>query len=162
MDMPPIHAVVVHAPIALIVVALLFDIVGRATDVSWWRKAAFAMLVVGVIGAWLAVQTGDDAEHAVEDQPGVPHEAVEAHEAAGIFTWWMGLLAVAARALETRSGAARGAVSAVALVAHLLTAAGVGVAGARGGKLVYDHGLGVKTEAAMQSGTRPHDEDDHD
>jgi uncharacterized membrane protein len=157
MTLPPIHPLVVHTPIALLIVSFLFDLVGRATDVGWWRKAAFAMLVVGAIGAWAAVWTGDRSEDAAEDQ-GVPHDAIESHEAAGIFTMWMGFLAVAARALETRPGAARGAVSIVALVAHLLAATGVGFAGFRGGILVYEHGAGVKGVTIAAPGGEGHDE----
>lgn len=159
MALPPLHPMIVHFPIALILLSLLFDVVGRATDVGWWRKAAFAMLIFGVIGAFAAVKTGDLAEHHAEEQGNVPHEAIEAHEAAGIFTWWMGLIAVAARALETRPGVARGAISLVALVAHLMVAGGASVAGYRGGILVYDHGAGVKAQAPAQPGAS-HDADD--
>ena len=64
MTLPPIHPLVVHTPIAMLIVSFFFDLVGRATDVGWWRKAAFAMLVVGAIGAWAAVWTGDRSEDA--------------------------------------------------------------------------------------------------
>jgi uncharacterized membrane protein len=142
-----LHPMIVHTPIALIIMALLFDIVGRLTDLVWWRKAAFAMLVVGVVGAGAAVLSGNAAEEPVEDQ-GVPEHAIEAHQEAGIITLWLGVVAVIARALAARWGGVRGAFSAVALVAHLLTAGAVGVAGIRGGQLVFQHGAGVKAPAA--------------
>lgn len=158
MDMP-IHPVVVHTPIALIITSLLFDIIGRATDLAWWRKAAFAMLVVGVIGAWGAVWTGNASEEAVEEQ-GVPHEVIEAHESAGIFTQWMGTIAVVGRLLETRPGAARGLVSIAALLAHLLAATGAGLAGFRGGILVYEHGAGVEMTSDVAGGHEDADNDE--
>lgn len=160
----PLHPVIVHTPIALIVFSLLFDLVGRFTDVGWWRKAAFAMLVIGVLGAGAAVLSGNASEEAAERQ-GVPEEAIEAHEAAGLLTLWLGVVAVLARWLATRSGPARGAISLLALVAHLLTAGAVGVAGFRGGQLVYDHGAGVQVVAPAESGDRSGQgggEPDHD
>jgi len=139
----PLHPVIAHTPIALIIFSLLFELVGRFTDVDWWRKAAFAMLVIGVLGAGAAVLTGNASEEAAERQ-GVPEAPIEEHQEAGLLTLWLGVAAVLARALAARQGPARGAISALALVAHLLTAGAVGVAGYRGGHLVYEHGAGVK------------------
>jgi uncharacterized membrane protein len=155
------HPIIVHTPIALIIVSLLFDIVGRMTDLDWWRKAAFAMLVIGVLGAGAAVLSGNAAEERAEDQ-GVPHEPIEEHQAAGTLTLWLGVAAVLARALAARPGPARGAISALALVAHLLAAGAVGVAGYRGGILVYDHGAGVKTTAPATAAEPSHGDDAHD
>ena len=57
----PFHPQIVHTPIVLIILSLLFEVVGRATDSDWWRKAAFAMLVIGVLGACVAVLSGEPA-----------------------------------------------------------------------------------------------------
>lgn len=160
MNLPiPLHPVIVHTPIALILFSLLFDIVGRLTDLAWWRKAAFAMLIFGVIGAWAAVYTGNAAEEAAEHQ-GVMHDAIEAHESAGTITAWLGTLAVIARALAARTGAARTAFSILALVTHLLTAGAVSVAGFRGGILVYEYGAGVKA-APQTPGSGSHEGHEH-
>lgn len=160
MNLPiPLHPVIVHTPIALILFALLFDIVGRLTDLAWWRKAAFAMLIFGVLGAWAAVYTGNAAEEVAEDQ-GVPHDLIEAHESAGVITAWLGSLAVVARALAARPGAARTAFSILALVTHLLAAGAVSMAGFRGGILVYDHGAGVKA-APQTPGSSGHEDHEH-
>jgi uncharacterized membrane protein len=151
-----LHPVIVHTPIALILFSLLFDIVGRLTDLAWWRKAAFAMLIIGVLGAWGAVLSGQAAEEAAEDQ-GVPHEAIHDHEDAGVITLWLGVAAVIARALAARPGAARTAFSVLALVTHLLTASAVTVASYRGGLLVYEHGAGVKTQGVSQGTNGAHE-----
>ena len=116
----PLHPVIVHTPIALILFSLLFDLVGRFTDIDWWRKAAFAMLVIGVLGAGAAVLSGNAAEEAIEDQ-GIPHQPIEAHEEAGILTLWLGVAAVLARALASRPGPARGAISLAGFFQQLIT-----------------------------------------
>lgn len=163
----PIHPLVVHTPIALIIVSLLFEIVGRATDSEWWRKGAFAMLVVGMLGAGAALLTGEpDAERAEETQ-GVPEQAVDRHEDAGKLALWVTVGAVVVRALSAGSGGARVAIGVVALLLHITAAVTVGVAGMRGGELVFRHGAGVRVhgewlrseDAAPRAGS-DHSEDD--
>jgi len=139
----PFHPQIVHGPIALIVVGALFELVGLALDSEWWRKAAFAMLIVGVFGAWAAVISGEGAGAAAEKQ-GVPEEPVDAHEDVAKLALWLGIAAVVTRAIAGRTGRAKAAVGGVALVLHLVTAVTVGIAAHRGGHLVYEHGAKVK------------------
>jgi uncharacterized membrane protein len=140
------HPIIVHFPIALIVASALFELVGRATDVVWWRKAAFAMLIVGVLGAGAAVLSGQRAEEAAERQ-GVPEEPLEEHEDAAMFVLYLGAAAVVVRAVAGRTGPAAGAVGLVGLLLHLAVAGAVGRAGLLGGDLVYEHGAGVRSAA---------------
>lgn len=137
------HPQIVHFPIALILVSLLLELVGRLTDLDWWRKAAFTLLILGVLGAGAAVlsggEAGDKAEHA-----GVPEAPVDAHEQAAWWTLYLGIGAVVVRAMAGRTGAARGVVATLGLLLHLFTAAAVVKTGYRGGQLVYDHGANVK------------------
>ena len=152
----PLHPVVVHAPVALLIVSAVFELIGRATDGAWWRKAAFAMLIVGVLGAGVAVITGNEAGEAAEKQ-GVPEQAVDAHEDIAKWTLWIGIAAVLVRAAAGRAGAARGAVSSLGLLLHLTAAVTVSLAGYRGGKLVYEHGAAVQklSQPAANRDTAP-------
>lgn len=144
MDAPfPIHPAIVHAPIVMLIVGALFELVGRMLDAVWWRKAATAMLVLGALGAGAAYVTGNQAEEAVEEQ-GVPEEPIESHEQSGTVTLWLAGAALLARIVQTRTGRASAVVSGVALVLYLGAAVSVGVAAYRGGLLVYEHGAGVK------------------
>lgn len=150
MSLPPLHPVIVHIPIALIIVSLLFELMGRALDLEWWRKAAFALLIVGALGAVAAVVTGNSTGDAAEHQ-GVSEQAVDQHGDAGRLAMWLALLAVATRALGKRAprGRAAGAMAWLALAAHVAAAAAVGVAGFRGGLLVFHHGAGVKVHEKL-------------
>ena len=139
----PFHPAIVHTPIALIIVGAIFELVGRALDREWWRKAAFAMLIVGVLAAGLAVLSGREAEENVERQ-GVAQHAIEEHEEMALLTLWLGLGAVVTRAVAGRLGPVRAAVAGLALLLHLAAAITVGVTGFRGGSLVFEHGAGVK------------------
>jgi uncharacterized membrane protein len=139
----PIHPLIVHIPIALIVTSLLFELVGRATDSEWWRKGAFTLLLLGMIGASAALVTGEpDAEHAEKVQR-IPESVVEHHEDAGKLAVWVTFGAVVARVLAIGGGSFRGAIGVVALLLHIGAAVSVGIAGYRGGELVYRHGAGI-------------------
>jgi uncharacterized membrane protein len=154
----PFHPSIVHFPIVLILVAALFELVGRATDLAWWRKAAFAMLVLGTVAAWAAVWSGRGAEDPAEDQ-GVSHDAIHEHEDAGKIAAWLALGAVAVRAVAGRLGRAAPAAGALGLLLHLLAASAIGVAGYRGGRLVFEHGAGVRVGGELVS-SEDDEEDD--
>jgi uncharacterized membrane protein len=139
----PFHPQIVHLPIALIVVGLLFELTGRALSLDWWRKAAFAMLIVGVLGAAAAVISGEGTSEVVEKQ-GVSEQTVNAHGDLAKIALWLGIAAVLARALAGRAGRARAAVGGLALLLHIAAAGTVGVAAHRGGLLVFEHGANVK------------------
>jgi len=152
--MPPLHPLIVHAPIVLIIASFGFELAGRALDSEAWRKAAFAMLLIGAIGAGAAVLTGQPAgEHA--ERQGVPEQAVDQHQDAGRLTLWLAIAAVLARLIAGPARRARGAISALALLLHLSAAVAVAVAGYRGGKLVYNHGAGVRVHGKLVPSDQP-------
>jgi len=138
------HPQIVHFPVALIVAGAIFELIGRATRLEWWRKAAFALLVFGVLGAGAAVLSGREAAEVAADRHGVPEQPIEAHEELAQLSLWIGVAAVLARALAGRAGAARRFLSVLALVLQLGVAVLVGVAGHRGGKLVFEYGAAVR------------------
>lgn len=158
----PFHPQITHAPIVLIIVSLLFEIVGRLTDLEWWRKAAFVMLLFGVLGAGLSVLSGEGAGDAAEHQ-GVSEGAVDAHEEAADLALWLGLGALVARVVTARLKKARALTGGIALALHLAAAVVVGIAAHRGGELVFRHGAGVHLrgqpapagEKAGEAGTAP-------
>jgi uncharacterized membrane protein len=153
----PYHPQLVHAPVALIIVSLVFDVIGRALDRAWWRKAAFAMLVVGALGAGGAVLSGlPSGEHA--EKQGVPEEAVDAHEEAALLALWLGVGAVLVRAVAVRYPK----LSIIALVVHLSAAISVGVAAHRGGLLVFDHAAAVRVNGVPVLKGHPAESHDKD
>jgi len=156
----PFHPQITHVPIVLIPLAFLFELAGRALDRDWWRKAALATLVAGVIGAWLSVQSGHGAEETADKQ-GVPQEAIDEHEEMATLTLWLSLAALAARAVAARTGrgapdpASPGArawsavVIGLGLALHLAASITVAVAAHRGGRLVFEHGANVRLHSRL-------------
>jgi|CXWL01.1.fsa_nt_gi uncharacterized membrane protein len=77
-----LHPLIVHFPVALLLVAPLFLLAGLAMKPERGRPAILAglvLLVLGTAGAWFAIATGEAAGEAAERLPGV-NAMLEQHE----------------------------------------------------------------------------------
>lgn len=57
-----LHALSVHLPLVSLILATLFFLVALFLKRSWLKKASGALLIIGTIGAWIAMLTGDAAD----------------------------------------------------------------------------------------------------
>lgn len=167
----PLHPAIVHFPIVLIVLGTLVSAIA-----VFWRKGyvpafAAALLVLGALGAWAALATGESDGGLVEKTSPQAESLLDAHEdwakrtmtAAAIAA----VIAVGAAALFRFPRAARGVAVAAALAAGVASWT-VYETGHRGGALVYRHGAGVNTSSTTTGaenstlpppGKRSNDED---
>src|SRR5687768_1583190 len=109
-DWPRLHALLNDLPAALLVTAVLFDLIALISRRPAFRQAAFYVLMVGVLGAGAAVLSGLQAEGEISHGDAV-HRVMETHEklafvSLGIFA----VLAVWRIVRERRMGAAERAV----------------------------------------------------
>ncbi len=139
----PLHPLIVHFPVVLVIISFLFDLVGRATDGPWWRKAALALLVIAVVAGVAGILTGEQAADHAEKVQRIAEHTVDSHGDLAKLAIWLAGGALIARLAEVGMGAMRGLVSVIALLLQLASAVAIGVAGHRGGMLVYRHGAGV-------------------
>ena len=142
-DWPRLHAALNDLPTALLLAAVLFDLVAVVTKRTSLRSAAFWTLVLGAIGGAAAVLSGLQAEDHIAHGDAV-HRVMETHEELGLITLGIfGVLALWRIVRENKMGGAeRGVMLAVSL-------AGVGVlfaTGNYGGRLVFEHAAGVPTD----------------
>lgn len=177
-DLAALHPLIVHAPLVLIPVAILFELLHLLVPKAGLRIAAVLLLAGGVAGAVMATETGESAEHRAEQVtpsaediavPGFVPQTVaegnllETHAKLGELTRNLygllllveaGLLAASAPALARLRGgwSLSGAVARVTRGAWMLVAvAGLAVVvltGHYGGTLVYSHAVGVPQQAA--------------
>jgi uncharacterized membrane protein len=169
----PLHPAVVHFPIVLILLGTLVSFVA-----VFWRKGyvpafAAALLTLGAVGAWVAVETGESDGGLVEDTSPPMEQLIEAHEnwAERTLTFAIiaAVVALGAAALFRFPRVARGVGVAAALAAGVASWA-VYETGHRGGALVYRHGVGVNTSLAATDGgaaaspqkSRRHEDEDRD
>ncbi len=140
---PNAHPLFVHFPIALLTVAIIFDLLAFALkEQTAWRRGASALYVMGTTLMVVSYLSGREAAATVFT-PGLAHGLVDAH-----WTWAMWTLGYFVLLTAGR------------LVAHYLNARLVtlwalffvwGVGGSmlligtadRGGQLVYEYGVGV-------------------
>ncbi|HZI21769.1 MAG TPA: DUF2231 domain-containing protein [Gemmatimonadales bacterium] len=141
-DWPRFHAAVNDLPAALLFVTVLFDVASWLTKRESLKAAALWTLWAGVIGGWLAVLAGEQAEDVIEHGEAI-HELMETHETLALTT--MGIFTVVLawklfrrnRLTSAEEGGLR-----LLSVAGLVT---VVWTGAIGGKMMFEHAAGVPT-----------------
>lgn len=142
-DWTRLHAALNDLPAALLLTAVLFDLLGAVTRRVVFRQVGFWILVVGAVGGAAAVLSGLQAEESIDHGDAV-HRVMESHEQLAFIT--LGIFAVLAVWRIVREGRMGTAERSIALAASL---GGVGVLIATsvlGGRLVFDHAAGIPTE----------------
>ena len=160
-EVPNIHMVVVHFPIALLPVALALDVLGlvlRSRDVAvagrWclWvgTLAAVAAVVSGLDGADdVHPYVSDDAEALMTTHMKLQYGTTAA--AIGLSLWRL-----FAGAPVPQRGRAIYLLLSVAMVANLIVASDIG------GQMVFLHGVAVRADGdSLQGGVEKHHEDHH-
>ncbi len=144
--LPNLHPAVVHLPIVLIPLALIFDAVGTALfGQKWIRPAATSIWTLAAFSAWFAVWAGEQAADGLTNVlPQVQPRIGEHSDWAHYTLYAVALLALARlllhfhpRLKEVRSAYLGFVLVGAAALFPLVQAADLG------GELVYKHGLGV-------------------
>ena len=158
----PLHPAVVHFPIVFVVllpiaaaIALLAIRRGLPARQTWLPVVGLAAALTAV--SWIAVQTGEREEEAVEEV--VVRSAIHDHEESAELFF---PLTIATLALFS-VGLVAGRTGQVVRIAAVLAALGLSVAGYRvghsGGELVYEYGA---ASAYADAGTAQGNDDDDD
>jgi uncharacterized membrane protein len=139
-DWPRVHALVVSFPVALLTTAVFFELAALVLKKDGLRRTGSALLLVGTVGAGVAVLIGLEAEDAIQHGPAI-HRLMEEHEELAYFT--LGIFAVVALWRLVREGKMGGGER---IAAFVLSLAGLGFlvdTGHHGGKMVFEHAAGV-------------------
>lgn len=142
-DWPRLHAALNDLPVALLLAAVLFDLLAFVTRRQSFRQVGFWTMLVGAIGGVVAVVSGLQAEEHIAHGEAV-HRVMGTHEQLALIS--LGVFAVLTLwriVRERRMGAGERALSLV------LSVLGVGVliaTGVYGGKLVFEHAAGIPSE----------------
>lgn len=142
-DWPRLHAALNDLPAALLLAAVLFDLLGAVTRRLVFRQVGFWILVVGAVGAAAAVVSGLQAEEHIDHGDAV-HRVMETHEELALIT--LGIFAVLAVWRIVREKKMGTAERSLALAVSL---GGLGVliaASMVGGRLVFEHAAGIPTQ----------------
>ena len=96
-EIPALHPLAVHFPLALILASALTALVWSYRGSAFWRQSTLLLMVLGSAGAAFAYFTGDTMR---EQSEGVPiiEELVDLHEDMGLYTFIASMVATAALA----------------------------------------------------------------
>lgn len=142
----PLHPAIIHFPVVLILLGTCAALVA-----IFWRKnhvpiLAAALLTLGALGAWVAVQTGKSDGGLLVTLSPQAEALLDQHQDWGQRTLFIALaaaiIAIASAVLIRFPRLARITAAAAALTA-VTASYGVYQTGHRGGALVFHHGAGV-------------------
>jgi uncharacterized membrane protein len=146
-DLPRLHAALNDLPPALLPLSIVFDLLGILFKRESLRAAAFWTLVFGVLGTGAAIASGLLAEDVVQHSEQA-HLIMATHKTlAFIVLAIFGLLAVW-RIL--RRGVWSEKEQPIALTAGVIGVAILIYTASLGGKLVFDHAVGIPTTRLEQ------------
>ena len=149
-----LHAIAAHLPVALSMFGILFVVAALLlrTDRDVLRWVASAVYLLLAATAYIAVDTGEDSRSEVAGTvPKAIWEVIDKHEEMAEKVWMFGVataLLMAASAIAEYMP--RKVIGIASLIAALATAGWVGVTGHHGGTLVYQHGIGIPFDQAVE------------
>lgn len=153
---PNIHPLVIHFPIALLFAAFAVDVASLAIRRMEWglRTAAVALYTAGAAGAAIAYVTGNQAAETVF----IPTEAIAAvndHQDLALYTLiFFGIYAVGRIALLVTMRSPRMALRLPVVLVALIGLYLLWLTSDRGGRLVFEYGIGVAAVTEMEEELR--------
>lgn len=145
MDLTHLHPMIVHFPIALLIVGFFTDLAGLFIKREFFTQAGFYMLILGAAGVVAAYLSGEQAGDGIAEA-GALKQALETHEAAATLTIWIVSIAAIFRILLVLFRKYKGALKMVSLILFFLGVASIARTGYYGGELVYKHAAGVQLD----------------
>jgi uncharacterized membrane protein len=159
MNIPdPLHPAIVHFPIVLILLGAVGAIAALIMPRSELLKLAALLLSLGAAGAIAAAWSGDEDEDLAEKAGTRAEQVLDEHEEWGERARNAAIIAALSAVIAAVSlkRAPRISRSVAALTAVVAIAASwcVAEAGHYGGRLVYEHGVGVRQGNAKTTGDK--------
>jgi uncharacterized membrane protein len=150
-----LHAMFVHFPIALLMVAFLFELLAFFFNKTFFRSSAFYLLILGALGTIASYLAGNAAGSGMEE--GSLGKAIALHEQAATISLWLtiatAVLYLAVIIFKYQKSWIR--IAGIILFAAVIAA--IARTGYLGGQLVYKHGAGV--ELALPDFSNPSNEE---
>ncbi|RME61664.1 MAG: DUF2231 domain-containing protein [Candidatus Dadabacteria bacterium] len=148
------HPIIVHFPIALLIISTLFALMASFFSLSEERRKSFNEIscwnhLFGLLGAGAAVLTGEWEEESIAHNETI-HEIMETHETLGYIILILFAVLFLWRLIKKNNVGK--IFAALMLVGSVL----IGYTGHLGGTMVYKHGAGVEGAVSKESAEHHH------
>ena len=147
-DTTHLHPMIVHFPIALLIVGFLSDLIGVFLKKDFFSKAGFYLLILGTAGVIAAYFSGNIAGDGVSEA-GVLKQALENHEEAAELSLWLMVIASVVRIGIVVFKKYSGILKWVAILLFLAGILSIARTGYYGGELVFKHAAGVQLNLGL-------------
>lgn len=138
------HPLSVHFPIALLITGFLFKTIALFTSGITWNKAGSVLLILGTLGAWIAIYTGNLADGIVSRQICDPTVLKDHENAAYAVSWiFTGASLVDLAALVKSIKVNKKILRIIAMTLMFIGSGLLIYTGHLGATLVYQQGAGV-------------------
>lgn len=158
MDLTHLHPMIVHFPIALLIVGFLSDLIGILTKREFFTQAGFYLLILGAMGVAAAFISGDQAGSGISEE-GVLKQTLETHEHAASLTIWIVSIAAVFRLALVLLNKFKGVLKMLSLALFLFAVLSIGRTGFYGGELVYKHAAGVQLDLGLDFNSNQSEDD---
>ena len=142
-DLTHLHPMIVHFPIALLIVGFLTDIAGLIIKRELFTQTGFYLLILGALGTMAALLSGEMAGDGIAEQ-GLLKQAIEQHEGAAELSIWLVGITAGIRIILVLLKKYSGILKIAVLVLFFASVLSIARTGYYGGKLVYEHAAGVQ------------------
>lgn len=137
-----LHAMIIHFPIALILVGFVFEIIGVFSNKLFFKNIAFYLLLIGVLGTITAYISGSYAGEGIE--VGALQLPIELHEQAAVISLYLAIITALFKLVVFYFKYDSKEINWIGFILFaVLTFSVVGTC-YLGGELVYSYGAGVE------------------
>jgi len=142
-DTTHIHPMIVHFPIALLIIGFLAEFISVVFKKEFFGKAGFYLLILGTLGVVAAYISGNIAGDGLTEA-GALKDAIEKHEDAAAVTLWLMVAVSVVRVGFVLLKKYEGAFKWISLILFFIGVLSIARTGYYGGELVFKHAAGVQ------------------
>ncbi len=151
LDLTHLHPMIVHFPIALLIVGFVCECVGIVFKKKLFTDSALLLLVIGALGAVAAFLSGKYAGEGLIEA-GTLKQAVETHEQAAELSMWLAVAATIFRVVLAFLKRYSGPLRWISLALFFAVVLAIARTGFYGGELVFKHAAGVTLDIGQIQG----------
>jgi uncharacterized membrane protein len=137
-----LHAMLIHFPIALLIVGFLFEVLSLIWKKDYLKQGAFYLLILGALGTLVSYLSGNAAGEGIEEGP--LKNPLELHEQAASISLWLSLATAALYSIIIIAKFRKSWLKVISVVLFATVIGSIARTGYLGGQLVYKHGAGIQ------------------